>query len=86
MAEYHNAHAEESAKLSQEATELFEQGSKSRSTSDDYVRVTVLLATVLLLTAIAQRFKTHQVRMGLAAVAFLLVCIPIYRILSLPRL
>jgi hypothetical protein len=86
MPEYHNAHAEESAKLSQEATEAFEQGSKSRSTSDDYVRVTVLLATVLLLTAIAQRFKTHQVRMGLAAVAFLLVCIPIYRILSLPRL
>ena len=86
MPEYHNAHAEESAKLSQEATEAFEQGAKSRSTSDDYVRITVLLATVLLLTAIAQRFKTHQVRVGLAVVAFLLVCIPIYRILTLPRL
>ena len=86
MPEYHNAQGEESAKLSQEATEAFEQGAKSRSTSDDYVRVTVLLATVLLLTAIAQRFKTHQVRVGLAVVAFLLVCIPIYRILTLPRL
>lgn len=86
MPEYHNAHAEESAKLSQEATDEFEHGSKARSTSDDYVRVTVLLATVLLLTAIAQRFKTHQVRVGLAVVAFLLVCIPIYRILTLPRL
>ena len=86
MKEYYNAHAEESAKLSQEATEEFEQGSKARSTSDDYVRVTVFLATVLLLTAISQRFKTRNVRVGLAVVAFLLICVPLYRIITLPRL
>jgi len=86
MKEYRNAHLEESAKLSQEASELFEQGAKSRSTSDDYVRVTVFLATVLLLTAISQRFKTQHVRVGLAALAFLLICIPLYHIVTLPRL
>jgi len=86
MPEYHNAHAEESAKLSQEATEEFQHGSKARSTSDDYVRVTVFLATVLLLTAIAQRFKTHQVRVGLAVMALLMLTVPIYRIITLPRL
>lgn len=86
MPEYHNAHAEESAKLSEDATKAFEQGAKARSRSDDYVRVTVFLATVLLLVAISQRFKTQQVRIGLAVTALLLLCIPIYRIITLPRL
>jgi len=86
MPEYHNAHLEESAKLSEEATQEFESGSRARSRSDDYVRVTVLLATVLLLVAISQRFKTHRVRVGLAVVALLLLCVPIYRIITLPRL
>lgn len=86
MPEYHNSHAEESARLSEEATKAFEQGAKARSMSDNYVRVTVLLATVLLLVAISQRFKTHQVRVGLAIVSLLLLCIPIWRIITLPRM
>jgi hypothetical protein len=86
MTEYHNASLAASAKLDDQASELFEQGTKARSTSDNYVRVTVLLATVLLLTAISQRFKTHQVRVGLAIVAMLLLCLPLWRILHLPRL
>jgi len=86
LPEYHNAHLEQSAKLNQEAVAVFKEGTSARSTSDKYVRVTVLLATVLLLTAIAQRFKTHQVRVGLAVVAMLLLCLPLWRILHLPRL
>jgi hypothetical protein len=86
LPEYHNAHLEQAAKLSEEASAVFEEGSSSRSTSDNYVRVTVLLATVLLLTAIAQRFKTHQVRVGLAVVAMLLLCLPLWRIFHLARL
>ena len=45
-----------------------------------------LLATVLLLTAISQRFRTHSVRIGLAVLAALLVCIPLWRIIMLPRI
>ena len=86
MAEYHNAHIEQSAELEEQASELFEQGTKARRTADMYVRVTVLLATVLLLTAISQRFKTHRVRVGLAVVAMLLLCLPLWRIIHLPRL
>jgi hypothetical protein len=86
MPEYRNAHLEEASKRSEEATSLFERGAAARTTSDKYVRATVLLATVLLLTAISQRFKTHQVRMGLAIVALLLLCIPIYRLIRLPHL
>jgi hypothetical protein len=86
MPGYHNAHLERADKLGQEATEVFEQGGKARGRSDDYVRVTVLLATVLLLVAISQRFRTHQVRVGLAVLALALLAIPLYRIITLPRL
>ncbi len=86
MKEYHNAHSEEAAEKGNEATEVFERGTAARETSDKYVRVTVILATVLLLVAISQRFKTHAVRMGLAVVALLLICIPLIRLLLLPRL
>ncbi len=86
MPEYHNTKSEEAAKLGNEASEFFEQGGKARETSDKYVRVTVLLATVLLLTAISQRFRTQQIRIALAVLAAILVCIPLWRIIMLPRL
>jgi hypothetical protein len=86
MKEYHNDNLQEAAEKSDQATELFEQGTAARGTSDKYVRATVVLATVLLLVAISQRFKTHRVRMGLAVVAFLLLCIPLVRLVILPRL
>jgi len=86
MKEYHNAALEKSAELGTEAAEFFEQGTKARGVSDGYVRVTVLLATVLLLTAVSQRFRTESVRIGLAVVAALLVCIPLARLIMLPRM
>jgi hypothetical protein len=42
------------------------------------VRVTVTLATVLLLIAISQRFKTPAVRIGLLVTAILLLCVSVY--------
>jgi len=86
MPQYHNGNAEAASKRGEEANEAFEQGAAARSTSDRYVRATVLLATVLLLTAISQRFKTRGVRMGLAILALLLLCLPLYRLLTLPHL
>lgn len=85
MGEYHSAKTEQAAKLNDQATETFEQGNRARDRSDQYVRVTVMLATVLLLMAISQRFKTHKVRVGLAVVALLLLILPLYHILRLPR-
>lgn len=85
MTEYHSSTTEKAARLNDEATETFERGNQARERSDDYVRVTVMLATVLLLTAISQRFKTHAARVGMAGIAALLLCIPLYRILTLPR-
>ena len=85
MPEYRSSKTEEAARLNDQATETFEQGNQAREHSDEYVRVTVTLATVLLLTAISQRFKVHAVRVGLAVIAALLLCLPLYRILTLPR-
>jgi hypothetical protein len=85
MTEFHSPKTEEAAKLNQQATETFETGNVAGQHSDEYVRVTVLLATVLLLMAISQRFKIHAIRVGLVIVASLLLCFPIYRIFILPR-
>jgi len=85
MAEYRSAKTVEAAKLNDQATEVFEQGTRGRERSDEYVRATVTLATVLLLIAIGQRFKTRGVRTGLLVIAMILLCFPIYHILTLPR-
>lgn len=85
MPQYRSSKAEEASKLNEEANKVFEQGNTARQHSDEYVRVTVTLATVLLLMAISQRFKTSGVRIGLAALATLILFFPILRILTLPR-
>jgi len=85
MPEYHNAAAAQAARLNQEAAELFAQGTQARGRADQYVRVTVFLATVLLLAAISQRFRTAQIRTGLIVLAFLILVGQLWRIVILPR-
>ena len=62
MPEYHSAKQERSAAISQQAMTLFKQGTEAGDTGDQYVRSTVILATVLLVTAIGQRFHIKAVR------------------------
>jgi len=85
IGEYRSARADEAARLNKQAAETFETGNVSRKHADDYVQVTVALATVLLLMSISQRFTLHAVRVGLVVTAALLLCLPLYRILTLPR-
>jgi hypothetical protein len=85
MKEYKSAKTEDAAKLNEQATEVFERGTRDRQYSDEYVRVTVTLATVLLLMAISQRFRTRGVRVGLLSIAVFLLFFPVYHILTLPR-
>jgi hypothetical protein len=49
-----------------------------------YLRNTVLLATVLFLTALAQRFKVHGVRVALLAVAGCLLIVALYYVVTYP--
>jgi len=86
MPDYHNAKHEQFLKLNKQAVEMAEQGTKSGETGDNYVRITVLLATVLLITAIGQRFHFKAVRVVFMVLAFLLLCLPLVRLLMLPRI
>jgi hypothetical protein len=86
MPEYRSVAGTQAKKLDQEATEIFDQGTQARERADQYVRVTVTLATVLLLAALSQRFRTTSIRASLIALAFLVLLAPLWRILTLPRL
>jgi len=85
MAEFQDSGAAESVRLDREATALFQESTKARERGDEYVRATVMLATVLLLTAIGQRFRAHKIRFALVALAALLLCFPLWHILTLQR-
>jgi hypothetical protein len=65
---------------------MADHGTKSGETGDQYVRITVLLATVLLITAIGQRFRFKSVRVVFMILAFLLLCLPLWQLLVLPRM
>ena len=86
MPEYHNANHEQFLRLNKQAVEIADQGTKSGETGDNYVRITVLLATVLLITAIGQRFHFKAVRVVFMVLAFFLLCLPLVRLLMLPRI
>jgi hypothetical protein len=86
MPQYHNAKHEQFLGLDKQAAEVADQGTKSGETGDQYVRITVLLATVLLITAIGQRFHFKTVRVVFMILAFLLLCLPLWQLLTLPRM
>jgi hypothetical protein len=86
MPEYHNAKHEQFLGLNKQAAEVADQGTKSGETGDQYVRITVLLATVLLITAIGQRFRFKAVRVVFMILASLLLCLPLWQLLVLPRI
>lgn len=85
MAEYANSNDQESTRLAKEANDYFKNGVSARETSDRYVKVTVLLATVLLLIALSQRFESLWPRLVVVATAFVLLFTSAYWILHLPR-
>ena len=75
----------EAKQLSHQAKDYFEQAVHARETGDQYVKVTVLLATVLLLTALSQRFKSLSPRVIVVSVALVLLVISAFQLLQLPR-
>jgi hypothetical protein len=86
MPDYHNAKHEQFLALTAQGGETADQGTKSGETGDQYVRITVLLATVLLITAIGQRFRFKTVRIVFMILASLLLCLPLWQLLTLPRI
>jgi hypothetical protein len=85
MSEYRSAMAEKARELSGQARDAYETGVSARETGDEYIRITVLLAMVLLLTALGQRFKIPGPRIGILAVAFAILAVASYCIATYPR-
>jgi hypothetical protein len=62
--------ADEETRLADEA---YEKGASSGETADDYVRITVLLASVLFLVGISGHFRIHSARVGLISVSVVIL-------------
>jgi hypothetical protein len=86
MPEYVNPGIEKGQKLNTEASTTFDAGTEARETADRYVRQTVLLATVLFLVAVAQRFKYRAVRLTAGAIAAVILIVAVSGIVTLPRI
>lgn len=84
MPQYHNAMGAKAQAYDALASHAFDEGTKGRERGDKYLRNTVLLATVLFLTALAQKFKVHAVRASLLGVSAVLLAIAIYYVATYP--
>jgi hypothetical protein len=85
MPQYKNANANAADGLEAAAAAQFKVGVEARERSDDYVRVTVFLATVLFLTALSQRYGFVGPRLIIVGIAMVLLVFSMFGILRLPR-
>jgi hypothetical protein len=66
------------------AEEEFAKGEHAGGTSDDYVRDTVFLATVLFLVGISGHFRVRQARYAIVTIGVLLLGFSVVQLLGLP--
>jgi hypothetical protein len=85
MPEYVNPLLEQGAELNDVSARLFDQGTTARHNADAYIRTTVVLATVLFLLALSQRFRIRRVRLGVLVVAIGLMAYGLISIAAFPR-
>ena len=69
MPQYRDPYAAQAATIATQASAEYSRGVDSRDTGENYVRLTVILAAVLFLIAVGQRFKIRNVRWSVLAVA-----------------
>ena len=70
--------------LDKQAIAYYDEGEHAANTSDDYIRVTVILASVLFLVGISTQFSLRSVRYVLILVGATLLIFATEQILSLP--
>jgi glycerol uptake facilitator-like aquaporin len=78
---------EQGVDLNDVSDRLFDEGTAARQHADEYIRTTVVLATILFLLVLSsQRFRIRRVRFGLLVVAIGLMAYGLIAILTSPRL
>lgn len=85
MPQYRNPFREKARALNASAEAKHAEGTKAREHGEKYVRNTVLLAMVLFLAAIAQRFKDPLLRGVLNGIALAILVFTLASLASLPR-
>jgi hypothetical protein len=84
MPEYHPTGATLSTTLDAAADAYFTKGEDAAVTGDKYIRVTVILASVLFIVGISSHFPLRSVRFGLVTVGAALLIFAAYELLLLP--
>ena len=69
MPEYENHLLDEGARLNEVSSRTFDEGTEARHQADEYIRTTVVLASVLFLLALSQRFLIRRVRIAVVVLA-----------------
>jgi hypothetical protein len=84
MPEYILEQSEESEKLSIMADEFFEQATQANLTSDNYVLLTVIFASVLFFGGISGKFRTRVIDLTMLILAFVLFTVGLIVMLKFP--
>ena len=85
MPEYVQPELAQTDHLDKEADNLYDEGSTDGEDSDDYVRTTVFLASVLFLVGISGHFRLRAARIGLITVGGAILVTSIVLLLTTPR-
>ncbi len=86
MPQYVNPQIQQGIAVNEQADRVFDAGTAARDQAEDYVRTTVIFATVLFLLALSQRFRLRNVRFGVVGVAAALMVYGVVTIVTFPRL
>ena len=84
MPEYHPTGLAASVLLNAEARAGYKEGEHAAAVSDDYVRTTVILGSVLFLIGISSHFPVRGARIGMVSVGVALLVFAVVLILTLP--
>ena len=84
MPEYIQPGQAQTAALDKRADALYAAGATDGANSDNYVRTTVFLATVLFLVGISGHFRVRKARVGLIAVGSAILLVSVGLLLSMP--
>src|SRR5262249_25253255 len=80
MPQYPSSLPSEADQLEAQADQKFQEGEAAAEQSAAYVLNTVFLATVLFLTAMAERFEWHPLRAAILGLAILMLLFALYHL------
>jgi hypothetical protein len=85
MPQYDVSQQDQADKLDAHADDLYIEAATAGTNADEYIRITVFLATVLFLVGISSHFKVRGARYGLVTVGSAILIFALVLIIAAPR-